>query len=108
MCVIRNTAFRVLPLLMVVWMAFAVLGGALYLAEHEGPSGDSLVKAGVGLCAATAAVLFATGADKVRGPSLDIIRVPVDLGLSSSKVIARGAAAPLVIPLTPLLQVFRI
>lgn len=104
---IRNIAFRVLPLLVVVWMAFAVLGGALYLAEHGKSSGDSLAKTGVGLCAATAAVVFATRAGKVRGPSLDVKWMPLSLGLRSSKIIVRGASAPLVIPLAPLLQVFR-
>lgn len=108
MYLIRNIAFRVLPLLVVVWMAFAVLGGALYLAEHGDSSGDSLVKAGVGLCAATAAVLFATRAGGVRVPSPDIKWVPLYLGPRPSKIISRNASAPLVIPLRPLLQVFRI
>lgn len=108
MYLIRNIAFRLLPLLVVVWMAFVVLGGALYLAEHGDSSGDSLVKAGVGLCAATAAVLLATGAGKVLVPSPYIKWIPLYLGLRSSKIMVRGASAPLVIPLRPLLQVFRI
>lgn len=95
-------------MLVVVWMAFVVLGGALYLAKHGEPSGDSLVKAGVGLCAATAAALFATGAGKVRAPSPDLNWTPLYSGPSFSKTIVPDASAPLVIPLRPLLQVFRI
>lgn len=53
----RKAAVRLLPLLVVVWATFAVLGGALYLAKHSGPPQDSLAEAGMGLCAATAALL---------------------------------------------------
>lgn len=95
-------------MLVVVWMAFVVLGGALYLAKHGEPSGDSFVKAGIGLCAATAAALFATGAGKVRAPSPDLDWTPLYSRPSFSRTIIRGASTPLVVPLRPLLQVFRI
>ncbi len=103
----RNIAFRVLPLLVVVWMAFAVFGGALYTVKHGEPSGDSLVKTGIGLCAATAAILFSGGPGKVRPPAPDKKYLPLGIGPRSSQVVSYGASAPLVVPLAPLLQVFR-
>ena len=105
---IRGIACRVLPLLVVVWMAFTVFGGAMYVAKHAKPSEHSVAKAGMGLCAATAAILFSAGVGKTP-PSLPDIRYsPLDMLLSrTSQVTLQGASAPLVIPLVPLLQVFR-
>ncbi|CAN5555093.1 hypothetical protein BH24ACT21_BH24ACT21_02570 [soil metagenome] len=96
-------------MLVVVWMAFAVFGGALHLAkDSEPPAKDSLVKTGIGLCAATAAVMFSAGIRKFRPPSPDTRYFPLDVGLRSSKVLPDGASPPLVVPLAPVLQVFRI
>lgn len=54
---VRKTAFRLMPVLVVVWATVAVLGGAIYLANHAGPSdGDDAAKAGLGLCAVSVAI----------------------------------------------------
>lgn len=66
----RIAAVRLLPLLVVVWVTFAVLGGALYLAKHSGPPQDSL--AGMGLCAATVALLVGVRARRPRGDHFDL------------------------------------
>lgn len=62
----REISKSVPPVLAPVWAAFVVLGGAIYLAEHGGIAGDSAVSVGVGLCAATAAVLFGAGGGQAR------------------------------------------
>lgn len=103
----RNIALKVLPLLVLVWMSFAVLGGAVYTVKH-GTSGDSLAKTGMGLCAASMAILFSAGYRKIRPPARYKRYLPLNVGLSFSRVPPRSVSAPFVIPLAPLIQVFRI
>lgn len=103
----RYIALKVIPLLVLVWMSFAVLGGAVYTVKH-GTSGDSLAKTGMGLCAASVAILFSAGSRKVRPPARYKRYLPLNIGLCFSRVTPQGVSAPFVIPLAPLIQVFRI
>lgn len=63
---LRNIAFRLLPLLVVVWATVAVLGGALYLSKNADPpdAGDA-AKAGLGLCAISVAIFAGKGIRRV-------------------------------------------
>ena len=68
---LRIIAFRLLPVLVAVWAAVAVLGGALYLAKHtDSPGSDAAVKAGLGLCAVSVAVLAGKVARRITTPPL--------------------------------------
>jgi len=67
---VRKTALRVLVLIVVVWAALAVIGGAVYVAKRGGDSGHgaAIKKTGLGLCAVTVAVLLGKGMGCVRRP----------------------------------------
>jgi hypothetical protein len=68
---LRNIAFRLLPLVVVVWATVAVLGGALYLARHAGPpDADHAVKAGIGLCAVSVAIFAGKAVRRAARPPL--------------------------------------
>lgn len=88
-------------------MTFAVFGGAMSAVKHAKPSEGSVTKAGMGLCAVTAAILFSARARKAPPALLEVKYSPPDHGSRASQVMPPGALAPLVIPLVPLLQVFR-
>jgi hypothetical protein len=53
----RKVALKALPLLLVAWTFFALMGGSLHAAEQGGVSSDSVVESALGVCAATAATL---------------------------------------------------
>lgn len=56
---LSEIAFRLVPVLVVLWAAVALVGGAAYLAKHADPLDESTAaKAGLGLCAISVA-LFA-------------------------------------------------
>ena len=66
---VRKTAFRLIPVLVVVWATVAVLGGAIYLANHAGPSdGDDAAKAGLGLCAVSVAIFAGRAVRRLMPP----------------------------------------
>lgn len=66
---LRNIALRLLPLLVVVWATVAVLGGAIYLANHAGPpDGETAAKAGLGLCAVSVAIFAGKAVRRVVPP----------------------------------------
>ena len=70
---LRNIAFRLLPLVVVVWATAAVLGGALYLARHASPpDADHAVKAGLGLCAVSVAIFAGKAVRRVKVPPLGL------------------------------------
>lgn len=74
---LRNIALRLLPLLVMVWATVAVLGGALYLANHADPpdTGDA-AKAGLGLCAVSVAVIVGRAVRRVTIPPLAVRLLP--------------------------------
>ena len=96
---------RLLPPLVVLWLAFAVVGGIVFLPQHTGLDADRAHDAGLGLCAATAAAIFAAVARRPRWPA------PVRCERRSSPPVrhhAAGRAVPRApaVPLRRTLQVF--
>lgn len=53
---IRKVALKALPLLVVVWAAFIIFGGALHLVEKTEPTENSTVQTVAGFCAAFVAL----------------------------------------------------
>ncbi len=60
----RRIALKALPLLVVLWAAFIIFGGALRLVEKAEPTEGSAVKTVIGFCAAF--VALAAGAYVAR------------------------------------------
>ena len=57
MFVARKLAVKVLPLVVVGWATLAIVGGAVNLAKQAEADQGSAVKAGLGLCAVSVALL---------------------------------------------------
>ncbi len=58
-------------MLVIVWATVAVLGGAIYLANHASPpDGGTAAKAGLGLCAVSVAIFAGKGIRRVAVPPL--------------------------------------
>jgi hypothetical protein len=108
---LRNIAFGVLPVLVVVWATVAVLGGAIYLANHADPpdAGDA-AKAGLGLCAVSVAVVAGRAVRRAAVPPFAAGFRPVPVPsrpqgwLPYGVVSGPPATGP---PVFVLLQVFR-
>lgn len=67
---LRETSLKLLPVLVVAWATLIMLGGALYLARHAGPPDTGqAVKAGLGLCAISVAVLAGKVVRRVAPPA---------------------------------------
>lgn len=63
MFAVRKAALKVLPLLVVLWATLAIVGGAVHLVnKSEAATQDAAVKAGLGLCALSVALLMSTRA----------------------------------------------
>lgn len=103
----RKISKRVLPLLVMVWATFVVLGGALYLAKHGGITEDSAVSAGMGLCAATAAILFGAGVGRPRGRRPENTLVWKATRLRKACPLRYAVCSSPTVSLTRLLLVFR-
>lgn len=108
---LRNIALRLLPLLVVVWATVAVLGGAIYLANHAGPpDAGTATKAGLGLCAVSVAIFAGKAVRRVAAPPFVIGFSPVLVAPISRRWLPYGAyigppaTGP---PIFVLLQVFR-
>ena len=56
MLAMRKVMLKALPLLVVLWAAFIIFGGALRLVEKAEPTEDSAVKTVIGFCAAFVAL----------------------------------------------------
>ena len=52
----RKVMLRALPLLVVLWAAFIIFGGALRLVEKAEPTEDSMTKTVIGFCSAFVAL----------------------------------------------------
>lgn len=58
----RKIARETLPLVVIAWATFVVLGGALKTVEKSGfPEQSAALGAGLGLCAVSVAAVFGTG-----------------------------------------------
>lgn len=102
----RRSATKLLPLLVVLWLAFAVLGGVVFLPQHAGLDSGSGHEAGLGICAATAAALFVAVARRPRRPAPTIDRVPLTAPLDAGRSTREVATRPPAVPLWRTLQVF--
>lgn len=61
MFAVRKVALKVLPVVVVVWATLAMVGGAFHLVnKSEAATQDAAVKAGLGLCAVSVALLMST------------------------------------------------
>ncbi len=79
MLAMRKVALKALPLLVVLWAAFIIFGGALRLAEKAEPTEDSTVKTVAGFCAVFAAL----------AASAYVVRVARGLGYFVKRTLAR-------------------
>lgn len=72
MFMVRKVALKVLPFLVVAWATLAIVGGAAHLVnKSEAVTQDAAVKAGLGLCAVSVALLMSTrGRRKIALPVL--------------------------------------
>ena len=77
--VMRKVMLKALPLLVVLWAAFIVFGGALRLAEKAEPTEGSTVKTVAGFCAAFAAL----------AASAYVVRAARGLGFFVKRTLAR-------------------
>ena len=99
--------------LVVLWLAFAVMGGAVFLPQHTGVDVDrkaeSSQEVGLGFCAATAAVLFVAIARRPRRQTLSAA-CPSQTSTSRAGKRPAGGSAPRPpsVPLRRTLQVFLI
>lgn len=100
----RRSTAKLLPGLVVLWLAFAVLGGIVFLPQHAGVDSYSAHDGGLGLCAATAAALFVAVARRVRRPAPTICRVSPTPPVRCPA--RRVATRPPTVPLRRTLQVF--
>jgi hypothetical protein len=61
MLAVRKVALKVLPLLVIAWATLAIVGGAFHLVnKSEIVTQDEAVKAGLGLCTVSVALLMST------------------------------------------------
>ena len=102
----RRSVARLLPPLVVLWLAFAVLGGIVFLPQHAGLDSGSAHETGLGICAATAAALFVAVARRPRRPAPAPGRVPLAAVPGAGRPTRRVATGPPVVPLRRTLQVF--
>lgn len=109
----RRSVTRALPPLVVLWLAFAVLGGVVFVPQHQGPF-DADHGPDAGLCAATAAVLFVAIVRPSRRPVAPVGRTPRRTPLTARATPSHGRhprramPRPPSVPLRRTLQVFLI
>lgn len=106
----RRLTLAVVPLVILLWTTFVVLGGAMYVSEHADVDQGQAVKTGLGLCAATVALL-SSGITRVPSPPAPAKVAPHTRRSPSKSRCHAPARADRRLPdlaTPPLLQVFRI
>jgi hypothetical protein len=74
---VRRIACEILPLVVLAWATFAILGGPLKTVEHGGMAYDeSPATAGLGICAVTVALVLRTGVRRIL-PAPGLVTTPV-------------------------------
>jgi len=107
---LRNIAFGVLPVMVVVWAAVAVLGGTIHLAKSaDPPDAGATAKVGLGLCAISVAIFAGKAARRAVPPLLARLRrVPVIRRPQATRLHAASLRPPATgPPVLLLLQVSR-
>ena len=110
MLAMRKLALKTLPLLVVLWAAFIIFGGALRLVEKAEPTEDSTVQTVAGFCAAFVALAACAYVVRaVRGPGFFIKRILTRIFKPRDTVVPRayGLPPPSGAHLLHLLQVLR-
>ena len=79
MLAMRKVMLKALPLLVVLWAAFIIFGGALRLVEKAEPTEGSAVKTVIGFCAAFVAL----------AASAFVVRVARTLGFFVKRTLTR-------------------
>lgn len=102
----RKSVAKLLPPLVVLWLAFAVLGGVVFLPQHAGLDAEGAGEAGLGLCAATAAVLFVAVARRPLRPAPAAHPARSGAAPLSVRPALWAAPRPPTVPLRQTLQVF--
>ncbi len=102
----RKWVTKLLPSLVILWLAFVVVGGAVLLPQHSGLDADRADKAGLGLCAATAAAVFAAVARRPRRPACSSWRSCQTPPSCPDHTVGRTVPLPPAVPLRQTLQVF--
>lgn len=70
MLMTRKIAREILPLVVIAWATFVILGGAMKAVETGGsPDEGAAISAGLGLCAVSVAAVFGTGLVKCLRPA---------------------------------------
>jgi hypothetical protein len=70
MLMTRKIAREILPLVVIAWATFVILGGAMKAVETGGsPHEGAAISAGLGLCAVSVAAVFGTGLVKRFRPA---------------------------------------
>lgn len=110
MFVMRKMALKALPLLVVLWAAFVIFGGAMRLVEKAEPIEGSTVKTVAGFCAAFVALAASAYVVRVaRGLGFFVRRtlVRISYPLTAPVLAAYGRPPPPGPPILHLLQVLR-
>lgn len=66
----RKIAREILPLVVIAWATFVILGGAMKAVETGFPEGGAATGASLGLCAVSVAAVFGTGLVKRVRPAM--------------------------------------
>lgn len=69
MLVTRKIARELLPLVVIAWATFVILGGAVETGKHGSVADEGSMKtAGLGFCAITLAIVLSDGLRKIHTP----------------------------------------
>ncbi len=110
MLAMRKVALKVLPLLVVLWAAFIIFGGALRLVEKAEPTEDSTIKTVAGFCAAflaLAASAYVVRAVRTLGFFVKRTLTRISYPCTALVPVAYGLPPPSRLSILHLLQVLR-
>jgi len=110
MLAMRKVALKVLPLLVVLWAAFIIFGGALRLVEKAEPTEDSTIKTVAGFCAAflaLAASAYVVRAVRALGFFVKRTLTRISYPRTAPVPVAYGLPPPSRLSILHLLQVLR-
>ncbi len=89
----REIARELLPLVVVAWATFAILGGAVETGEHGSTADEGFAKTtGLGFCAVTLAIVLSDGLRKIRRRPQKLITNPAWRPRLVSRTASRPAA----------------
>ena len=110
MLAMRKVMLKALPLLVVLWTAFIIFGGALRLVEKAEPTENSTVKTVIGFCAAfvaLAASAYVVRAARALGFFVKRTLTRISYPCTVPVPVAYGLPPPSRLSILHLLQVLR-